>query len=236
MIPLHDDHVCVKIPVVTIGLLVLTIAVFLYQISVTSDVATSMFQTFGFIPARWFALLQGEAAESRLDVMRSLVTNLFLHAGWLHLIINLLYLWTFSRKVEEVLGRARFLALYGLCGMGAVLAYACVHPASVIPMVGASSAISGILGAYLLLAPRAGILLLMPGYGMVTVSAWKVLAGWFGLQVLMSVFGESEGGGVGFGVHIAGFLIGVTLLWNWARCTQYALGWNLVQPGRISVG
>lgn len=235
MIPLDDDHVCVKIPVVTIGLLVLTISVFFYQISVTSEVATSMFLTFGFIPSQWFALLQGEAGASRPEVVRSLVTNLFLHAGWMHLIINLLYLWTFSRQVEDVVGRARFLVFYGLCGMGAVLAYACVYPTSVIPMVGASSAISGILGAYLLLAPRAGILLLMPGYGLIRVSAWKVLMGWFGFQILMSVFQEREDGGVGFGVHIAGFLIGVTLLWNWARGIRYALGWNIVHPGRISL-
>lgn len=236
MIPLHDEHSCVKVPAVTIGLLVLTVVVFLYQLSVSPELATSLFQTFGFIPARWFAALQGEAGEEISRAMASLMTNLFLHAGWLHLITNLVYLWTFSRKVEDVLGRSRFLAFYILCGMGAVIGYACVHPTSVIPMVGASSAISGVLGAYLLLAPRARILLLMPGYGLVKVSAWMVLVGWFGLQVLMSVMSESEKGGVGFGVHVAGFVIGLAMFWGWARVTQYPLGWAVVQPGRALGG
>ncbi|MEQ1844416.1 MAG: rhomboid family intramembrane serine protease [Nitrospira sp.] len=223
MIPLRDDHTCVKAPVVTMGLLVVTIGVFLYQFSLSPERGAWLFHVYGFIPARWGASLQGEASEAFAGVMVSLVTNLFLHAGWLHLMTNMVYLWTFSRKVEDVLGRARFLVFYGLCGMGAVIGYACVHLTSVVPMVGASSAISGVLGAYLLLAPRARILLLMPGYGFVKVSAWIVLVGWFGLQVLMSMFGESDGGGVGFGVHVAGFVIGLALFWGWARVSDYPL-------------
>jgi membrane associated rhomboid family serine protease len=139
-----------------------------------------------------------------------------MHGGWMHLIGNMLYLWIFGDNVEDSMGRVRFIVFYVLCGVAAALAQAVPEPQSTIPMVGASGAISGVLGAYLLLYPHARVLVLIPlGFIMQTVhlKAGIVLALWFGLQLLSNMMAKPGTGGVAFRAHIGGFVAGMLLIW-----------------------
>jgi len=134
----------------------------------------------------------------------------------MHLIGNMLYLWIFGNNIEDVMGHAKFIVFYGVCGVVAALSHAFIDPESTIPMVGASGAISGVLGAYLLLYPRARVLVFIPiGFfsQMIYVPAAVVLGLWFLLQVFSGgmSFGQ-EGGGVAFFAHIGGFLAGMVLI------------------------
>ena len=131
----------------------------------------------------------------------------------MHLLGNMLYLWIFGNNIEDVMGHARFVVFYTTCGIVAALSHALTDPSSTIPMIGASGAISGVLGAYVLLFPRAHVLVLMPGIGMTRVAAGFVLGMWFVMQLLsggMSLGGK--GGGVAFFAHIGGFLAGMALI------------------------
>jgi membrane associated rhomboid family serine protease len=131
----------------------------------------------------------------------------------MHLIGNMLYLWIFGNNVEDVMGHVRFVIFYLLCGILAALSHAVTDPTSTLPMVGASGAISGVLGAYILLFPRAHVLVFMPGIGMMRVAAGVVLGLWFFMQLLsggMSIGGA--GGGVAFFAHIGGFVAGMVLI------------------------
>ena len=146
-------------------------------------------------------------------------TSMFLHGGLGHLLGNMLFLWIFGNNVEDAMGHLRFVVFYLLCGVAAVLAQALPDPASNAPMVGASGAISGVLGAYMLLYPRARVLLaLPPPFIFVTIGWFRavwVLAGWFVLQLLMGAGSrpaEGEAGGVAFGAHIGGFVAGMVLI------------------------
>jgi membrane associated rhomboid family serine protease len=143
----------------------------------------------------------------------TLVTSMFLHGGWMHLIGNMLYLWIFGNNVEDVMGHAKFVLFYLLCGVLAALSHAVTDPSSTVPMVGASGAISGVLGAYVLLFPRAHVLVFIPGIGTARVAAGVVLGMWFVTQLLsggMTV--GSQGGGVAFFAHIGGFVAGMLLI------------------------
>jgi membrane associated rhomboid family serine protease len=138
---------------------------------------------------------------------------MFLHGGWMHLIGNMLYLWVFGNNIEDVMGHAKYVVFYLTCGILAALSHALTDPSSPIPMVGASGAISGVLGAYVLLFPRARVLVLMPGLGATKVAAGVVLGMWFVMQLLsggMSI--GSQGGGVAFFAHIGEFLAGMALI------------------------
>jgi membrane associated rhomboid family serine protease len=138
---------------------------------------------------------------------------MFLHGSWMHLLGNMLYLWIFGNNIEDVMGHAKFIVFYLLCGIFAALSHAVTDLSSQIPMVGASGAISAVLGAYLLLFPRANVLVLLPMIGMTRVAAGIVLGMWFVTQLIsggMSV--GASGGGVAFFAHIGGFLAGMALI------------------------
>jgi membrane associated rhomboid family serine protease len=142
-------------------------------------------------------------------------TSMFMHGGWMHLIGNMLYLWVFGDNVEDSMGHGRFVVFYLLCGVAAVLAQALPDPSSTIPMVGASGAISGVLGAYLLLYPHARVLVAIPlGFFLHTmrIPAGLVLVLWFGLQLLSNVMAQPGQGGVAFRAHIGGFIAGMILI------------------------
>jgi membrane associated rhomboid family serine protease len=143
---------------------------------------------------------------------------MFVHAGFWHLAGNLLYLWIFGNNVEEAMGHGKFLLFYLLCGVAAVTGQVLPDPASQIPMVGASGAISGVLGAYMLLYPRARVLLGLPlGFLIVELGRWPaiwVLIAWFAMQLAMGAFAAASGtpGGVAFGAHVGGFVAGTLLV------------------------
>ncbi len=145
----------------------------------------------------------------------SVVTSMFLHGGWMHLISNMLYLWIFGDNVEDSMGHFRFVVFYLLCGVAAVFAQALPNPTSEIPMIGASGAISGVLGAYILLFPHARVLVAIPiGFYIHTMRmpAAAVLGIWFVMQLISSLAASGSGGGVAFRAHLGGFFAGMILI------------------------
>ena len=142
-------------------------------------------------------------------------TSMFLHGGWLHLIGNMLYLWIFGNNIEDAMGHVRYLIFYLVCGVAASFSHILSDAQSVIPSIGASGAISGVLGAYLLLYPRAKVLVLVPlGFftQLMHIPASIVLGLWFLLQLLSSAMSGGQGGGVAWWAHIGGFVAGVLLV------------------------
>jgi membrane associated rhomboid family serine protease len=213
VIPLHDDNPTQRTPIVTIILIGISIAVFLYQVNLPQEAAELFAFQYGAIPAIVFgqASLPDEAVA--LPASLTLVSSMFLHGGWMHLLGNMLYLWIFGNNIEDVMGHVKFTVFYLLCGILAAVSHALTDPSSQIPMVGASGAISAVLGAYLLLFPRAHVLVLLPAIGMTRVAAGIVLGMWFVTQLIsggMSV--GAAGGGVAFFAHIGGFIAGMALI------------------------
>jgi membrane associated rhomboid family serine protease len=147
----------------------------------------------------------------------SVLTAMFLHGGWLHLLGNMLFLYVFGNNVEDRLGRLRYLAFYLVCGYAATYGYSLFDPSSSTPLVGASGAIAGVLGAYLVLFPRARVWSLLTFFFFLPVRlpAWLVLGSWFALQYLyFRGAGVADGGGVAYGAHVVGFIVGAALVWR----------------------
>lgn len=216
MIPLRDDNPTVLPPIVTVALIAVCTLVFMYQASLPPQLGELFVYRYGAIPATVFGDAALPPELGAIPPFMTLLTSMFLHGGWMHLIGNMLYLWIFGNNIEDVMGHVRFVIFYITCGMLAVYSHALTDPDSTIPLVGASGAISGVLGAYLVLFPRAQVLVLIP-LGIFTrlmyVPAGFVLGLWFVMQVLsggMSL-GRS-GGGVAFFAHVGGFLAGIALI------------------------
>jgi membrane associated rhomboid family serine protease len=185
--------------------------VFLYQASLPAEPGELFVFQYGAIPAVVFG--QTQLPTVAVPAYATLITSMFLHGGWMHLTGNMLYLWIFGNNIEDVMGHGRFVVFYLACGILAALSHAVTDPTSTVPMVGASGAISGVLGAYVLLFPRAHVLVLMPGLGTARVAAGIVLGMWFVTQLLsggMSI--GTQGGGVAFFAHIGGFVAGMMLI------------------------
>jgi membrane associated rhomboid family serine protease len=215
MIPLRDDNPTTIQPLVTIAFIVLCALVFLWQISLGGRGFEAAVLSLGVIPAALFGDKTLPPELALVPPTVTVFTSMFLHGSWMHLIGNMLYLWIFGNNVEDAMGHVRFVLFYLLCGIAAVLAQALPNTESTIPMIGASGAISGVLGAYLLLYPHARVLVLIPiGFytRLVHLPAMAVLGFWFVLQLISSAFSDPRGGGVAFGAHIGGFIAGMTLL------------------------
>jgi membrane associated rhomboid family serine protease len=215
MIPLRDTIAGRTTPFVSYTLIGANVLVFLWQLSLGQDGFQAIVYSLGVIPA---ALLGDATLPPDLYLVpptTTVFTSMFLHGGLLHLAGNMLYLWIFADNVEDAMGHVRFIIFYFLCGIGAALAQALPNPDSTIPMIGASGAISGVLGAYLLLFPRAQVLVLIP-LGLfsqiVHLPAMFVLGLWFVLQLVSSAFADPNAGGVAFGAHIGGFVVGMLLI------------------------
>jgi len=214
VIPLHDDNPTQITPIVTMTFIGICVAVFLYQVNLPQEPAELFAFQYGAIPSVIFGHASlPEEARVGFPATLTLVTSMFLHGGWMHLLGNMLYLWIFGNNIEDVMGHAKFVVFYILSGILAALSHALTDPSSQIPMVGASGAISAVLGAYVLLFPRAHVLVLLPGIGMTRVAAGIVLGMWFLTQLIsggMSV--GASGGGVAFFAHIGGFIAGMALI------------------------
>ncbi len=214
MIPLHDDNPTDIFPYLTITFIVACVLVFFWQLSLGPEGQKAIY-ALGVIPA---SLLQGKSLPPDLYLIPAqltLVTSMFLHGGWMHLIGNMLFLWIFGNNVEDAMGHSRFIIFYIVCGFAAAFAQALPNPESVVPMIGASGAISGVLGAYLLLHPRARVLVAIPiGIFIHTMKlpAMAVLGFWFVLQLINSLLTGVGSGGVAWGAHIGGFVAGVLLI------------------------
>jgi membrane associated rhomboid family serine protease len=214
VIPLRDDNPTRSTPVVSYGIIGACVLVYLWQATLGPRAGQAAVYALGLVPA---VLLQGASLPPEIALIpptATVFTSMFLHGGWLHLIGNMLYLWIFADNIEDSMGHGRFIVFYLLCGIAAALAQALPAPGSEIPMVGASGAISGVLGAYLILHPRAHVLVLVPlgFFSQITrLPAVLVLGLWFLLQ-LISEIGAPLGAGVAFRAHIGGFLAGMALI------------------------
>jgi membrane associated rhomboid family serine protease len=212
--PLHDDNPTRIVPVVTVTIIVTCVLVFIWQISLGQQFERAIY-SFGAIPSVVFGIKAFPAELEIVPPWTTVLTSMFMHGGWMHLIGNMLYFWIFGNNVEDAMGHVRFVIFYMLCGMAAFLAQSLPAPQSVIPMVGASGAISGVLGAYLLLYPHARVLVAIPlGFFIYTtrLAAGWVLAFWFVLQIISSALTGAGEGGVAFGAHIGGFVAGMVLI------------------------
>jgi membrane associated rhomboid family serine protease len=224
VIPLKDDLPSRTVPAVTLALVAVNVAVFLYQMSLQIGLeagiqraAEDFVREFGVTPCRLTARCRVPDAAPHPIV--TIFTSMFLHGGLLHLGGNMLYLWIFGNNVEDTLGHGRFLLFYLAAGVAAALAQTVINPASGIPMVGASGAVSGVLGAYLLLFPYATVLTLVTFgffWRFIHLPALVVLGLWIVLQFLsgyvsLAATAGSEGG-VAFFAHIGGFFVGMALL------------------------
>ncbi len=212
MIPLHDDNPSSIRPFITYSVLGACAVAFLWQLSIGGEAAI---YSFGVIPASLLGDAQLPPRLALIPAELTVITSMFLHGGWAHLLGNLLYLWVFGDNVEDSMGHTRFVIFYLLCGTAAALAQAVPDPGSTIPMIGASGAISGVLGAYLLLYPHARILVALPlGFYVTTfrLRAGWVLGIWFGLQLLSELATEPGQAGVAFRAHIGGFVAGLVLI------------------------
>ncbi|MDT7043102.1 rhomboid family intramembrane serine protease [Candidatus Nitronereus thalassa] len=216
MIPLKDDNPAEIKPIVTVGLIVACVLVFLHQVSLPGKLGEIFVYQYGAIPAVVFGYADLPSEIVAVSAYSSLMTSMFLHGGWMHLIGNMMYLWIFGNNIEDVMGHVKFIIFYAACGILAALSHAAIDSESTVPMVGASGAISGVLGAYLLLYPHAKVLVLIPlGFfsQMIYVPAGIVLGLWFLLQLLSGGMNIGhQGGGVAFFAHIGGFLAGMALI------------------------
>jgi membrane associated rhomboid family serine protease len=216
MIPLRDAIPAQSFPAVTVLVIALNVLSFLYELSLGSEL--DMFITqYGAVPLRFTWAWQREDV-STVKRFLPLVTSMFLHGGWLHLGGNMLYLWIFGDNVEDRLGHVRFLLFYLACGLVAALTQIYVHPTSRIPMVGASGAVAGVLGAYLILFPYSRVLTLIPipfFFQIVELPASLFLVFWFLMQFLSGAVSITDDpyltGGVAWWAHIGGFVGGVAL-------------------------
>ncbi len=221
MFPIHDENPIKIIPWVTYTLMVACIGAFLWQFSQSAEAQNAIVYALGVTPAVIFD--HRELPENLVWVPEyvTVFTSMFLHGGWMHLIGNMLYLWVFGNNIESAMGHLRFIIFYVVCGVAAVLAQALPDTDSVVPMIGASGAISGVLGAYLLLYPRARVTIIVPILIIIKtfkVPAMLVLGGWFVMQLVSSAMARGqEGGGVAFGAHIGGFIAGMLLVYFFKR-------------------
>ena len=221
VIPLDDDNPTTTRPYATAGILIACVLVYAWQHLLLSAIgAQQAVIDFGMVPA---TVAGGELLPSGalIPPWATIFTSMFVHLGFWHLAGNLLFLWIFGNNVEEAMGHLRFLIFYVTCGIVAAFSQVLPNPGSIIPIVGASGAISGVLGAYMLLFPRARVLLGLP-LGFLNLEFGRfpaiwVLATWFALQLLFVAIaaartvGESQGG-IAFGAHIAGFIAGCALV------------------------
>lgn len=215
MIPLHDDNPTSLTPVVTVTLIVMCTIVFLWQLSLGPAGLQGAVMALGVVPVTLLGDAILPAEISMVPPTVTLITSQFLHGGWMHLIGNMLYLWIFGNNVEDSMGHGRFIVFYLLCGVLAGMAHAIPNPTSAIPTIGASGAISGVLGAYLLLFPHARVMVFVP-FGLLSrvlyLPAGWVLGFWFIFQLLSASAVSSETGGVAWGAHVGGFVAGMALI------------------------
>lgn len=216
MIPIKDRNPTHRFPFVTILILLVNVVVFLFEISLDESGLEKFFLAYGVVPDTIVRSLSQGSLD--LIVFFPLLSSMFLHGGFMHLGGNMLYLWIFGDNVEDKLGHGRFLAFYLLTGLAATVLHIVIDPGSTIPTVGASGAISGVLGAYLLMFPGARVVTIIPIVFFLQVTelpALVVLGFWFIIQFFNGIaslgFQTAGMGGVAWWAHIGGFIAGVLL-------------------------
>src|SRR5580700_9861979 len=202
MIPLRDVIPSRTTPYITVTIIILNVLAWLFELALPADVRTPFLQVYGVVPADFHAT--------------TLITSMFLHGGWMHVLGNMWYLWIFGDNVEDRLGHGRFIVFYLLCGIIAALGQIAIDPESTLPTIGASGAIAGVMGAYFVLYPRSRVLTLIPLFffwEIIELPAIVLLGFWFVIQLFsagtIAVTASTGGGGVAFAAHVAGFVVGM---------------------------
>lgn len=206
MFPIRDHNPSGRTPYVVYALLAANVLIFLTYVGDLDDnrAMSNLFNNWAMIPAH---ISQGFDFET-------LITSTFLHGGFMHLAGNMLFLWIFGDNLEDELGHFKFLAFYLACGIGAGLMHVLAAPGSLVPTVGASGAIAGVMGGYLLLFPKARVdilLIFIIFFKVIPIPAWIMLAIWFAMQFIGGIGADPETGGVAYWAHAGGFVIGIVL-------------------------
>lgn len=220
MIPIRDDAPRYGRPYVTYLLVAANVIVFLYELTLPVDLRNQLMFQFGFVPEQLTRVIAGSHHVVLLATLSSVFTSMFLHASWLHLIANMWVLWIFGDNIEDYLGRVYYIIFYFASGVAAALLQYLVNANSAVPSVGASGAIAGVMGAYLVMYPTARVLTLIPlfiFFPMIYLPAWLVLGYWFVVQFISGAataiaYSSQTSGGIAFWAHIGGFLAGVALI------------------------
>jgi membrane associated rhomboid family serine protease len=237
MFPYRDENETIRTPYATFVLIAINVAVWLLVQGAGSELALARsICNFGLIPGELTlsvpvgtSFRMGERLLCLTDPGRQtshIFTSMFLHGGWMHILGNMWFMWIFGNNVEDAMGRFRFVVFYLLTGVGAALTQVFITPASAVPMVGASGAISGVMGAYIVLYPRARVfMLIVLGFYVTSMAwpAWMMLGYWLVLQFVSGLMAiDKEGGGVAFWAHFGGFAAGVVLIKLFARSDYLA--------------
>jgi membrane associated rhomboid family serine protease len=230
VIPLKDDNPTRRFPWVTVLLIVANLAVFLFEASLAEESLNAFITEWGLVPARLLA----DPFDPR--ELLTVFSSMFLHGGWLHVLGNMLYLWIFGNNIEDRLGSAGFTLFYLAAGVAAALAQVAAAGPVDIPTVGASGAVAGVLGAYLVLYPGAAVVTLIPIFFFIEVArvpAFLVIGFWFLLQLGNGVasLGDMASGGVAWFAHIGGFAAGLVVaaflaVWERVRRPRYRSSWR----------
>ncbi len=218
MVPLHDDNPINTTPVVVYALLVLNVVIFLHEITLSEEALQQFFNIWAIVPAELTDSFTGDSLTAEREWF-TLISSQFLHGGWLHVGGNMLYLWVFGNNIEDRLGSLKFLFFYLACGVLAGLSQWFFDPTSVIPTLGASGAVAGIMGAYVIRFPRAKIVTLIPLFIFFTtlrIPAIFFLGWWFVQQAFYSAASlgataDMGSGGVAYWAHAGGFIFGAIL-------------------------
>lgn len=212
MIPIKDDNPTELTPIVTVILIVANLAawVALQGAGMDLEVLQASVWRYGAVPCE---ITHACARQGGLG-WGEIFTSMFMHGGWEHILGNMLFLWVFGNNIEDSMGHTRFILFYLICGVVAGLAHVLLMPASDIPTVGASGAISGVMGAYVVLYPQARVQTWLPPFFLFRIRAWFFLIYWFALQLMTGVgsLGTGETGGVAVWAHIGGFIAGLVLI------------------------
>lgn len=206
MFPLRDTQPSYSKPIVTVALIVINILVFLFEFSLDPYSKNAFIGTFGLVPDRFH--------------FANVLTSMFLHGGWMHVLGNMWFLWIFGDNIEDILGHGKYLLFYLLCGVGAAMTQVYFSPGSRVPMVGASGAIAGVMGAYMMKFPYSRInTLIFLAFFITTVEvpAWVMLIYWFFIQLISGVgsvgYSQVSQGGTAFLAHVGGFVAGIGLIY-----------------------
>jgi rhomboid family protein len=220
MIPLRDVIPSRTTPYVTIAIIAANALAWFYELSLPSNILPRFLRVYGVVPADFHT--------------STILSSMFLHGSWLHVIGNMWYLWIFGDNIEDRLGHGRYVLFYLLCGAGAAIGHVAAQPSSLLPTIGASGAIAGVLGAYFVLYPRSRVLTLIPLiiiFEIIEVPAYFLLGFWFLMQLVsagaIAVTAGTEGsGGIAFVAHIAGFVIGVVAVFALKKPQAPAAWWR----------
>ncbi|MGA8230597.1 MAG: rhomboid family intramembrane serine protease [Candidatus Acidiferrales bacterium] len=229
MIPLKNLSPRLTFPAMTLLLIVANVLVFIYQVSLPDRAAEAFINLYGMVPARVSLALSGQHHVTFEQALIPLFTSMFLHGGWLHILGNMWFLWIFGGQVEDRLGHFTYLVFYLICGLGSGVAQLAFSWGSKIPAIGASGAIAGVLGAYIVFFPSSRILTLVPLFIIwftAQIPALVFIGLWFLLQFLSGInsVGAASMGGVAWWAHVGGFLLGVLIAQFYrvpARPVQY---------------